>query len=280
MFLSLLHVNVGKDPGRKWLRDLYRVHQRLWMAFPDAQRKTDDPFFLGAWNGPASAEPKPKRSETGFLFRIERDGSPQILVQSIQRPDWEYAFQNAPYLLASKQVRQFDPSLSLGQTYRFRLLANVVERRSVVHPNGRTRTTQKGLTIPRKRRTETPVHPEPIPETLPTDPVERDQLFLARWDPWRMWLGDLGAKHGFRLDERKELLRMESVHANVHRSGHDRGSSNGDKPSDKRYNAGLFDGVLVCNDPDRLHDAIVNGIATAKAFGFGLLSIAPAEAMP
>src|SRR5438046_1882322 len=74
MFLSLLHVNVGDDPdrpqpGRLWLRDVYRVHQRLWMAFPDAERRAEDPFFLGTWDGPGIASPKPKRREAGFRFR-------------------------------------------------------------------------------------------------------------------------------------------------------------------------------------------------------------------
>src|SRR5262249_25471349 len=99
MFLSQLHVNVANEPGRKWLGYIYRLHQRLWMAFPDDERKSDDPFFVGAWSGPPPADPKPNRTGSGFLYRVERDGMPRILVQSAQRPNWEYAFQNAPYLV-------------------------------------------------------------------------------------------------------------------------------------------------------------------------------------
>lgn len=36
-----------------------------------------------------------------------------------------------------------------------------------------------------------------------------------------------------------------------------------------------FDGVLVVTDPDKLKDAVRNGIGPQKAFGFGLLSLAP-----
>ncbi|MGH7176705.1 MAG: type I-E CRISPR-associated protein Cas6/Cse3/CasE, partial [Tepidisphaeraceae bacterium] len=253
MFLSLLHVNVGNrpdgpHPGGRWLRDVYHVHQRLWMAFPDAKRRTDDPFFLGAWDGPAIPEPNPKRREAGFLFRIERDGTPRILVQSAQRPDWEYAFQNAPYLLArSAQVREFDPAPRRDQPYRFRLLANVVNPKSVAHPSGKVRTTRAGLTISRRRRTEIVVHPKPMPDPLPADPVERRRLLLARWDPWRKWLDQLGAKHGFRVpvDERTPPLFMEAVYTFVRNPGKGRGESKQDKPTEKRYNAGLFEGVLV-----------------------------------
>jgi CRISPR system Cascade subunit CasE len=287
MFLSLLHINVGDNPdqpmpGRNWLRDVYRVHQRLWMAFPEAMRRAEDPFFLGAWGSPAAPALKPRRCEAGFLFRIERDGSPRILVQSARQPDWDYAFQNAPYLLVSDpdrrpKVREFDPTPLCRQAYQFRLLANVVRRKSVVHPDGRMRTTKNGLTIHRRRRTEVLVHPAPIPDPLPVDPVERKRLLSACWDPWRQWLDEMAAAHGFRVDQRASPLLMEAVHAVVCDPGKDRGGTNQDKPMNKRYNAGLFEGVLVCTKPDQMRDAVINGIGHAKAFGFGLLSVAPLE---
>ena len=284
MFLSLLHVNVGNDPdhpapGRTWLRDTYRVHQRLWMAFPDADRLDADPFFLGAWNGPAIPEPKPKRSETGFLFRIERDGKPRILVQSAQKPIWKYAFQNAPYLLTKEiEEREFDPAPARDQAYHFRLLANVINSKSVPHPDGQMRTTRKGLNIHRRRRTEVVVQPEPIPAALPTDPIERERLLVARWDPWRKWVDRAGDVHGFRiLDEPKSPLLMEAVYTLVRNPGKDRGGTNQDKPTEKRYNGGLFNGVLECTEAERMRDALVNGVGHAKAFGFGLLSIAPVQ---
>ena len=46
---------------------------------------------------------------------------------------------------------------------------------------------------------------------------------------------------------------------------------------DKPLGAVVFDGVLVVTDPDKLREAVRNGIGTQKAFGFGLLSIAPAR---
>ena len=284
MFLSLLYVNVGSDPdrdqpGRRWLRDVYRVHQRLWMAFPDSKRREEDPFFLGAWDESSTAVPKPPRRESGFLFRIERDGLPRILVQSAQQPYWDYAFQNAPYLLASDpdhrpRVRAFDPAPRVDQRCRFRLQANVVSSKNVVRPNGKMRTTRAGLTIPCRRRTEIPIHPDPMPDPPPDDPVERKELLLARWEPWRKWLEHLGSGNGFHV-EREPPLLMEAVHTFVRNPGKDGGGSNEAVPTAKRYNAGLFDGVLVCTDQDRLRNAVINGLGHAKAYGFGLLSVAP-----
>lgn len=43
----------------------------------------------------------------------------------------------------------------------------------------------------------------------------------------------------------------------------------------KPLGAVQFDGVLVVTDPDRLRKAVRNGIGPQKAYGFGLLSLAP-----
>ncbi|MEK6676623.1 MAG: type I-E CRISPR-associated protein Cas6/Cse3/CasE [Planctomycetota bacterium] len=280
MFLSLLHVNVGDDPerdqpGRRWLRDIYRVHQRLWMAFPDAKRRAEDEFFLGAWGGPEIPEPKPKRGEAGFLFRIEHDGKPRILIQSARKPEWNYAFQNAPFLLTKEpDVREFDPAPRCDHAYSFRLLANVVRRKSVIRSDGKTRITRSGLTLARKRRTEILVHPDPIPALLPHDPMERQRLLRARWDPWRKWLESVGNRHGFRvLDEKSATLLMQAECVILRNPGSGRGGSNQEKPTEKRYNGGLFNGVLVCKDAEKLRAALIEGIGPAKAFGFGLLSV-------
>lgn len=268
MFLSLLHVNTESRPGRQWLGDVYRVHQRLWMAFPNAGDRMEDPFFLGAWSGPALPEPKPTRAKAGFLFRVERDGQPRILVQSVHQPDWGYAFQNAPYLLASApKLRQFDPAPCRDQAYRFRLLAHVVDSRSIARDDRPLRTTQSGQQVARRKRTEVVVHPQPVAEPLPVDLAERRELLNLRWEPWRRWLEKAGTDRGFRIDESKRCpLVMQTIHAVVR-------NPRWQKP--KRYNAGLFEGVLCCSDPDRLRGAIIHGVGHGKAFGFGLLSLAP-----
>ncbi len=38
----------------------------------------------------------------------------------------------------------------------------------------------------------------------------------------------------------------------------------------------LFEGVLIADDPVRLQETMMQGIGSAKAYGFGLLSLAPA----
>ena len=51
MYLSQLVVNVGGNPNRlrpglNWIRNPYRVHQRLAMAFPSPAQLAADPFFI------------------------------------------------------------------------------------------------------------------------------------------------------------------------------------------------------------------------------------------
>lgn len=271
MFLSLLHVDARYGrPGREWLRNLYRVHQRLWMAFPDSRRKEEDPFFLGAWNGPNVPKPKPPRRECGFLFRIEHDGPARILVQSQGRPDWDWAFQNAPGLLAEEpQLKEIDPSPRVGQQYRFRLLANVVKTKTVENLTKEKRTTKTGKVIDHRRRTERRIHPLPLPEPLPQEEAAREEVLRNRWDPWRLWLQAQGAKGGFGvIDTRESPLFMQAVHMAVGWPGNKKTQS---------YNAGLFEGRLACTDEASLRQAIINGVGRAKAFGCGLLSVAPVK---
>ena len=137
------------------------------MAFPDAEHLERDPYFLGAWDAKSIENPKPARAESGFLFRIERDGVPRILVQSVQRPDWGYAFQNASALLEGKPIiREFEPNPEQGRRFRFRLLANVIQSKSEAHPSGAVRVTRSGRTMSRRKRTERPVYPGRYPEAL------------------------------------------------------------------------------------------------------------------
>lgn len=277
MFLSLLHVNTVNSPGRQWLSSLYRIHQRLWMAFPDQQRVIDDAFFLGTWDGPPP-NPQPARDRGGFLFRVERDRAARILVQSVQRPDWDYAFGNAGHLLDGHvRIREFEPMPEIVRAYRFRLLANVVRGKSVPREDGKTRITASGLTIAKRRRTELPVRLGDLSHPLPLDTDQRNDILQARWEPWRKWLAEMGRRHGFLLNAAEPSLQMQTVHAVVHSPSNASGGSD-DRPAiKKRYNAGLFDGVLTCTDVDKLRTAIINGVGHSKAFGFGLLSLAPVK---
>lgn len=120
LYHSHLLINVGDNPDRpdwnicrRWLRNLYRVHQRLCMAFPStapAENEREAVYCRSFRDGelpmlhelPAEADGDVHQARTddaGFLFRIdypvdaERGGRrPVIIVQSANEPDWRLAF--------------------------------------------------------------------------------------------------------------------------------------------------------------------------------------------
>lgn len=244
MYHSLLLIDTGNNPdrpgwniARRWLGNLYRVHQRLCMGFPTAQRAGEDDPFLRPYLPHDFARGhvhRPRARQHGFLFRIDPlpPGRAAILVQSAIAPDWSYAFRNAQHLLAAApNVRPWDPAFAEGQHMRFRLRANTVRR---VAPK-----------VPGKDGPRVPV--PPTPEAL------------------RAWLDQRAARAGFVVDE---LACVVPGYVSWRKSAKDNGGA--------RLRSVLYEGRLTVRDAGAFRTAVESGIGPAKAFGFGLLSVKPA----
>ena len=241
MYLSSLLIDTGENPdrprpGRLWLRNMYRVHQRLCMAFPSKARAAADPGFLDPFAPNHFSDGHvhiPRAVDAGFLYRVDPRPPARavLLVQSAIKPNWEYAFQNARHLLAADPgVKSWKPSFSNGQMLRFRLRANTVRRIASKTP---------GKDGPRV----------PVPPT-------REKL--------RGWLERRAQYAGFGLVELSAVV-----------PGYHYVNKSGEKGAGLRMRSVLFDGILKVSDADSFAKAITSGIGPAKAFGFGLLSIAP-----
>lgn len=250
MYLSSLLVDVGDNPdhprpGRLWLRNLYRVHQRLCMAFPSSKRRRNDPDFVKTFDPDDFEHVHGERTdEQAFLFRIDPvpGGSPVILVQSAEEPDWKYAFHNAGYLLACQpQIRHFDPDFAAGQALMFRLAANPTKR----------------LCSHSKGSDGAPIGERWIGKRVPvaTDGLEE-------------WLTGRSAVSGFSV-ERLDSIQTGYVYFDKKRLG------GTEEKSRLRYVR--YGGVLSVTDQKAFATTLVRGIGPGKAFGFGLLSIAPAK---
>lgn len=242
MFLSCLLIDTGDNPdrprpGRLWLRNLYRVHQRLCMAFPSTARIAADEHFLHPFTPGDFADGHvhiARTAEAGFLYRVDPRPPARavILVQSAIEPDWNYAFKNACHLLAATpRVRPWNPAFTAGQRLRFRLRANPVRRARPVAPE------RPGPRVP----------VPPTPEGL------------------RAWLERRAPGLGFSLDE-----------STIATPGYIYWSKSSAKGEGVRLRSVLYEGALTVLDPHAFRNAIESGIGPAKAFGFGLLSIAPA----
>jgi CRISPR system Cascade subunit CasE len=272
MYLSCLLVDVGTNPdrprpGRLWLRNVYRVHQRLCMAFPDAcspGADDDDDADVHAERSPTA----------GFLFRIDHgvdhtgggpeDGpreaarrSPVVLVHSAKKPDWDSAFGldsggrdpltgkpigNAGHLLAAPpQVKVLSPSFEPGQTLRFRLTANPTRR-------------------------------------LANGPFAGQRVSVGR-DPAAIlgWLARRAAGGGFEMVFEKDKNGWDPRWRIT--TGMVRAWKGGEADCEKTkmsFASATIEGVLRVTDPAAFVKTLQAGIGPGKAFGFGLLSVAPA----
>ncbi len=243
MVLSALMVDTGDDPdrprpGRLWLQNQYRVHQRLCMAFPSAGRQAEDAEFLQPYETASfgGRHVHTERSaDAGFLYRVDpgSQGRTMVLVQSATEPDWDYAFRNAGHLLAAPpSVRRVHITPAAGERLRFRLLANATRKVD-------TKTGPDGV---RRHGTRVPVPTEGV---LP-------------------WLAGRMARRGITVEPGSVTSTVKYVYWN-----REAGSGG------QRLFGVLYDGILSVEDPVAAVAAVQGGIGSAKGFGFGLLSVAP-----
>lgn len=102
---------------------------------------------------------------------------------------------------------------------------------------------------------------QPVPDGQPVP--EGKRVGIGQEDKQREWLARKGEAGGFCLAGFEVRPRgMVSVHP-------------AEGPP-RRYLAADFEGILVVTDPVRLRETVEAGIGSGKAFGFGLLSLAPA----
>lgn len=257
MYLSQLLINVGTNPdrplpGRLWLRNMYRVHQRLCMAFPSADRVAVDKEFISPYAPEdfaaaflrSDAQVHQMRDcETGFLFRVDSlPGQAAILVQSAIEPKWDYAFQNAKCLLAvaPSEPRRVKLEIPAGMQLRFQLVAHPTKREALTKSE---RLAQGGKV---KR---------------PRTGVEREKL------------GEWLEGHA-----EPKCTKPESPGFHVDQVSVDTGFVYMNKTHDPEKGSSLlsakFEGVLTITDGTRFLRTLRRGIGPAKAFGFGLLSVA------
>lgn len=259
MYLSRLILDPRSRDARRDLADCQALHHRVMTAFP------------------AVADPRRAREQLGVLYRAEehpRTGITQILVQSASAPDWSGLPKG--YLAdtrgeadnpACRRVDEAWAAIGDGTPLAFRLRAN-----------------------PTKRINE---------KTNPDDKLKGQRVELQTEAEWLGWLERKACAAGF------ELLSVEArsdVGAGSERRqrieeifGFDPDGERPERIVDTRANpatkvhggrretgrltfgAVLFEGRLRVTDADRFREALARGIGPAKAYGFGLLSIAPAR---
>jgi len=183
------------------------------------------------------------RQHFGMLFRVEQDqrGMVTLLVQSQSEPDWSHL--PPGYLLepaTSKPVLALYAGLQPSHRLRFRLRANPTMRVSKNNTEQDARWRGKRIELRR----------------------EEDRI---------AWLKRKADAAGFRLlsvEINSDVLNLQTATEAKNFGKHEKGRLS--------FGAALFNGELEITDAEKFKQALANGIGSGKAYGFGLLSIAPA----
>ena len=206
----------------------------------DARRDLGSPYELHRTLAHAfSTEPgQDYRAAHGVLFRIEpmayARSQPVVLVQSLTQPNWQELPET--YLLNETEPAQTKQLNALFTAEQ------TLAFRLVANPT-------------KKEKREG--HKQGRRIALPDHTATDDEL-----TPARQWLARKGEQHGFKV----QYATTEAFWLGLDRRGV---AKNGIPLYGVRY-----DGLLQVTNPDALAEAVTIGIGPAKAFGFGLLSLA------
>lgn len=174
------------------------------------------------------------------LHRLEIDpntGAVTLLVQSVHAPDWQFLADKPGLLQFRPAIKPYDPRPRSGQVLRFRLHANPTVK---LKRDGR----KNGNRVP-----------------LKDEPRQME------------WLQRKAEQHGFRIPS----AGHNAPAVRVAKIGNQRGQSRHDGASHSvQIFVVQFDGILQVIEDNRFLQVLRDGIGPAKAFGCGLLSIAPA----
>lgn len=241
MYLSCLILNPLNRQVRRDLANPVEMHRTLLKAFP-------------ARPGPAAF-----RSEHGVLYRVDvypRNRRPHVLIQSQTEPDWSFLNDWPGYLADAggenprvKDITGQYAQLKDGQVLAFRLRANAT--RKIETKTGPDRLRRNGR-----------------------------RVALRTPDALTQWLERKAGAAGFavsRVQAAPEvadcIIRPEQDQAAFRRA-----SGNSPRQAPMTFGSAVFEGKLRITDRDAFLRALADGIGSAKGYGFGLLSIAPARA--
>lgn len=234
MYLSRLVLNPRSRDVRNDMSDCRGLHRTILSAFPQANKDQ-----VGA------------RAEFGVLYRADADprsGRITLLVQSQAEPDWS-RLNAKDYLLddfgeldnpAVKRIDEKYDALGEGLRLRFRLRANPTKRLPLLIENRAGKERGKRVEIF----------------------GEEEQLD---------WLRRKGEQHGFRLLAARVNPNVLNARANP--EGKVIGWRDRSEPPMK-FGSVLFEGELEITHAEDFKVALMNGIGSGKAYGFGLLSVA------
>jgi CRISPR system Cascade subunit CasE len=187
------------------------------------------------------------REKYNVLHRVDIDhqtGTPTILIQSDYEPHWEFLSDKKGYLLEDidepKYVKQIYDSLQYGQILTFRLRANPTKKVDTkTHEDGKKRNGRR-------------------------EPLRTEEERIS----WLIRKAKIGGFEIVSVKINKNVLDIRLLSEQATQITH--GTK---KEKSMTFSSILFDGNLRITDVDEFQKTLHKGIGSAKAYGFGLLSI-------
>lgn len=239
LYLSRICLSKRSRRAMSEMMHPYEMHRTLMRAFPD-------------FEGDA-------RRECGVLFRAEtdeRNGALKVIVQSLVEPDWSFLSALGDYLDHSiekpcqyKDILPYCSKIREDDIFAFRLRANPTKR------VGKKDDPLYGKRVELN-------HEEEQLEWLTRKGQNREKDALG------------GFEIGISPDDKYSCFSNVIARTEGKIKGQKRTSQSGHSTT---HLAVVFEGILRVTDSNAFRETLVRGIGSAKAFGFGLVSLAPAE---
>ncbi|MEV0924882.1 type I-E CRISPR-associated protein Cas6/Cse3/CasE [Streptomyces spongiicola] len=253
MFISRFRVNTARSGARRLLSSPQPLHAAVMSSFPGILPS----------DRPAPAAPR-------VLWRLDQRSRAEVLLHIVSpdRPDLTHLVEQAGWPAAADpanpgwQTRPYTPlldRLGAGDRWEFRLTANPVHniRRKEGEPRKTTAhltpTHQMGWLLDEKRQ-------QRLGFRVCEKPAERRLLPEGTTHQKRPHPGD-----------RYELAVRDTRSLSFTKS-RDPGSSQGRQVT---VVTATFEGRLEVTEPDALRRALTQGVGRARAYGCGLLTLAP-----
>lgn len=247
-YLSRIRLNPLRVKGQQFLRNPRTLHAAVMGGFPDP---------LG--NG-------------RVLWRLDtHDRRVDLLVLSPTRPDWTHIIEQAGWPDADGDhvlIRDYAPALghlAAGREFAFRLTANPIQ--ATMNPDKRTKAQQQRHGDARPQRGFRVAHR--------TTAHQLDWL-LRRTGKWGFSIPDSrtdtaapGMTPAPDTPTPHEVRIVNTTRYSIRKKEDETRSAT------VTMQAITFEGRLSVTDPDRLRTAMLTGIGPNKAYGCGLLTLAP-----
>lgn len=242
-FLSSVRINTWRETGRRMLRNPHLVHGMIGAGTPNAE-----PGERTLWRWDNTNQP-----------------TPRLVILTASKPDWTHIVEQAGWPHADGDhvtVHDYAPlfgHLATGREFAFRLTANPVQN---------TTTPTKPTAIQEQRR----------------DAGHRRGFRLSHCTAAQQlnWLLARTPKWGFQIPPARidtpapGLGEQDAAAPDIRITAREQRRFHKTKNAPPVVlTAVTFEGRLAVTDPDLLRNALLTGIGPAKAYGCGLLTLAP-----